>query len=331
MSIVEQSNPVIYDGRIKTLYKIFLSNLFLDILTLGIYSFWGKSKLRAYLVSSFSIKEHRFEYTGNGRELFKGFLKVLFFYMLPYFLIELGLQFLLTFLLSSRIISEDVIYWVYTLYNPLFTCILILAIFYARYASLRYKISRVQWKGIRAKLTCSFTSYGILNIKNYSYNLITFGLGIPRSDHNYICHILNNLSIGNLKPRFDGDYKTLSEINFFTLLLFIPTLGFSRIWYRAALNRYRFNHFQLGPLRFTNSQTGGDLFKLHIGNLLILLCTLGIGLPLIYHRQSQFLVKHTSIIGNLNFELLQTERDTNQSIGESASELLDSGLDVAFF
>src|SRR5690242_2546648 len=70
-----------YDGRIGPLYWIFIKNLLLNIITLSIYRFWGKTNLRRYAWSHMSLQDHRFEYTGRGGELFVGFLIVIGFYI----------------------------------------------------------------------------------------------------------------------------------------------------------------------------------------------------------------------------------------------------------
>src|SRR5918995_781358 len=62
-----------YDGRIGALYWIFIKNLLLNIITLSIYRFWGKTNIRRYAWSHTSLQDQRFEYTGRGGELFVGF------------------------------------------------------------------------------------------------------------------------------------------------------------------------------------------------------------------------------------------------------------------
>lgn len=77
-----------YDGKTGQLYKIWIVNVLLSIITLGIYRFWGKTRVRKYTTSSFSLHGDRFEYTGSGKELFLGFLKALIFLVIisiPFF------------------------------------------------------------------------------------------------------------------------------------------------------------------------------------------------------------------------------------------------------
>ena len=66
--------PIGFHGTGGGLFKIMLINWILTILTLGIYSFWGKTKVRRYLCEQSSFVGDRFYYHGTGGELFKGAL-----------------------------------------------------------------------------------------------------------------------------------------------------------------------------------------------------------------------------------------------------------------
>ena len=70
-------NKIQYDGKTRKIFRIWLKNIMFTFMTLGIYSFWGKTNLRKYVYGLFSLDGDRFEYAGTGGELFKGFLKTL--------------------------------------------------------------------------------------------------------------------------------------------------------------------------------------------------------------------------------------------------------------
>src|SRR3954464_13779433 len=70
-----------YRGEGGDLFFIVLKNVFLTLITLGIYSAWGKTARRAYMWKQVDIGGERLEYTGTGRELFRGYLKVALGYM----------------------------------------------------------------------------------------------------------------------------------------------------------------------------------------------------------------------------------------------------------
>ena len=63
-------------GRRKSLFGILVVNALLGMVTLGIYRFWARTRLRQYFWNSIEIDGDLLEYTGRGLELFIGFLIV---------------------------------------------------------------------------------------------------------------------------------------------------------------------------------------------------------------------------------------------------------------
>ena len=63
-----------YQGQRGPLFGLAFVTALLTMLTLGIYRFWGKTRIRRYIWSSVSGDGDSFEYTGTGLEKFLGFL-----------------------------------------------------------------------------------------------------------------------------------------------------------------------------------------------------------------------------------------------------------------
>src|SRR6478609_8840639 len=66
------------------LWVLHLKNVALTAVTFGIYRFWAKTHMRRYLWSTTELWGDPFEYTGTPGELFKSFLKALFFIVFLY-------------------------------------------------------------------------------------------------------------------------------------------------------------------------------------------------------------------------------------------------------
>ncbi len=82
------TQPIVYDGKLGEQYKILILNVFLGIITLGIYHYWGRTRQRRYTTSSTAVYNDRFEYTGYGGELFWGMIKAVFIILIlsiPFF------------------------------------------------------------------------------------------------------------------------------------------------------------------------------------------------------------------------------------------------------
>ena len=72
-----------FHGVGGTLFGIHIVNVFLTIVTLGIFYFWGKARVRRYLWSQMAIAGDRFAFHGTGREMLIGFLKAMLLFAVP--------------------------------------------------------------------------------------------------------------------------------------------------------------------------------------------------------------------------------------------------------
>ncbi|MCE2927014.1 MAG: DUF898 domain-containing protein [Rickettsiales bacterium] len=275
-----QNHRLTYDARDGQVIKIWSLNLLLKIVTLGVYTFWGKTRLRRYVTGSFSLLGDRFEYTGTGGELFRGFLKALPIIIVLYF---------------------PLIYW-----NPeetpivkiMFIPILYL-IFVGAYTGQRYRLSRTNWRGIRGYLAGSALQYGKLRLGYALLAFITLGLSIPYGDVEAQRYRISHMQLGSAKASFNGNYRKIFGVHLITWLLAIPTLGISRFWYKAALARHIYESTTIGNITFKGSHTGSNMLGLFAGNLLLLILTFGFAVPLVIQRNMNFLVNNLTIIGDL--------------------------------
>lgn len=96
--------PFRFEGRGGEYFKIWIVNVLLSILTLGIYSAWAKVRNHRYFYSNTYIGEHSFEYLANPVAILKGRLVAAVFvagYVLSgQFMPALGLLFMLIFLVA---------------------------------------------------------------------------------------------------------------------------------------------------------------------------------------------------------------------------------------
>lgn len=130
--------PVAYEGAAWPLFWLAVKTLVLTVLTLGIYRFWMKTRLRRYYWSAVRVAGEPFEYTGRAAELLLGFLLAVV--VLAVYLAFFNL--LLAFVGMS-----------YFQGNPVALNLSLVAIlpviFYAQYRARRYLLSRTRWRGIR--------------------------------------------------------------------------------------------------------------------------------------------------------------------------------------
>ena len=64
-----------FHGKGHSLFGIFVVNTLLTLLTLGVYYFWGRAKIRRYMHGQTALHDSRFSNTTKGGELCVGWVK----------------------------------------------------------------------------------------------------------------------------------------------------------------------------------------------------------------------------------------------------------------
>ena len=112
------------------------------------------------------------------------------------------------------------------------------------------------------------------------------------------------------------------------ILLFFPTLGLIWFWYQAKKQRYFWEHTSLATAHFHSTVTGTRLFLLTVGNLVLLVATLGLGFPWIMVRNVRFAFRYLTLEGPLDLSGIQQEAQAATATGEALAGFLDAGLDL---
>ena len=157
-----------FDGRRGELAGILFRNLLLNLVTLGIYRFWGRTRVRRFVWRHVALLDDAFEYLGTGRELFIGFLIALAV-LLP----VLGGYQLLRFLLAGD--APTLLLALQLLYYLLLFFLIQVAIYRMR----RYRLTRTAWRGVRFGLDGSSLRYAALAVGYGLLTLATLGLAYP--------------------------------------------------------------------------------------------------------------------------------------------------------
>lgn len=302
-------NQITYTGRLGDLYRIWIINILLAIITFNIHSFWGRTRLRQCVIGNCRLSENKLNYTGTGLELFIGFLKALVLLILLRIL--LGLPFFSPWIMAVIV----VLFFLYGVY-------------FSVYRSLKYRLSRITLKGVRFKLTGSAHQYSLMKLRFIFLNIITLGLSAFYADINLQKYVINNMYFGEKKFSFTRNKSVevdLWQSHLITLLLAIPTLGLSRFWYSAQFQRYQYSQTQFDSLRFQATNTGERDLVFHFCNALIFIFTLGFGLPLVAQRQVEYFIDNSFILGDVNSSILSSHQLYTQkasAFGEGLEQTL---------
>jgi len=335
-----------FHGTGGGLFKIMLINWVLTIFTLGIYYFWGKTKVRRYLWEQSSFAGDRFYYHGTGGELFKG--AVIFGVILSAFNAA-------TYALGQAFGPEA------ELYAEIGTSYVILMLLpVIMVGAMRYRLSRTAWRGIRLSFRGKRKSALWLYIKGYILTSLTLGLYWPYFTIQKQQFWKRNSHFGNQAFEYEGEGKDivkaflivvgLSVAIFAIPGLLIGNLGLEKqeamqtimmvsmglfvpfiviyLYYSAFLDRYNWSKTKFAGGTFKYDATGGQWFFLNFTNLLLFAFTAGLALPFIIIRYRKFLAEHLTVHGNMQLSQIIQEAQKSSALGEGAADGFDMDIDI---
>ncbi len=242
-----------YDGRTGELAKILLVNSVLNLLTLGIFRFWARTRIRHFLWSHVAFAGDRFEYSGRGRELLIGFVVALVV-VIPLAIVSA--------LLSQFVAPLGPGYETAVVFTQYVVLIFLIGV--AGFRARRYRLSRTAWRGIRGGQTGSALRYGTAFLGYSLLLVLTLGLALPLQRARLQRYLIDNTWFGDKRFRFDGRAGELFRIWIKHWLLLLPTIGLSYFWYRAAEYRYFAARTRYESLRFSSDLKGGRLFVIYL-------------------------------------------------------------------
>lgn len=250
-----EGRPVVraiaYDGRFGPLARIVVSNALLSLVTLGLYRFWGKTRLRRYLWSHVVVDGERLEYTGRAMELLLGFLVAITVLLL------LGLVGVAISLAVDPATPPGAI--ILPASGVVQTVLFLFLVQFAIFRARRYRMSRTQWRGIRGAQSGSAVTYGLRALAWLVANVFTLGLLYPAMRMSLQRYKIENTWFGSQKLEFSGRARHLFGTWLAALLLALPSLGISLIWYRVREFRYWTRCVRLSGLNFESDLRVGKV------------------------------------------------------------------------
>ncbi len=356
-SVSGDESAFAFEGNWREYAPIAFTNLLLTIVTLGIYRFWATTRSRRYLWSRSRFVDEHLEWTGEGKELFIGFLLVMLVFAVPFFLITQVAQAMILRGETAIGVALAAASW--------------LTIFYlgglARYRALRYRLSRTRWRGIRGGSDDQGFGYGVSYMWKTFVGMAALGLMVPWSMTSLWNERWNRLSFGphrfEANAEWGGVFKRYLLFYLSPLLLFIGVILFGAIgggvgyafggedgaagsmivaiiglllffyvglgllavaffakFYREAVGATRWNEVE-----FSFEASTGDWFRLLLGDVALVVLTLGIGAIFLSYRHWKFFITHMEARGEILLDTL-TQSDTRvDRHGEGLLDAFDIG------
>lgn len=309
-----------YEGDAFAYAMVYFKTLLLIIVTLGIYYPWARTERRRYIWSHVSFLSDKSAYTGNGQELFLGWVK------------------LLAILLVVGGVSNAIFGSIFGIGWAL-TAIVNFALYVfvgatGVYSGLRYKLSRSTWRGVRFgvyKNRQTSREFLILYAKGLALTFVTLGFYFPYFKHNQIAFLMEKTHFGDRRFSYTGTASELASIYYRGIFLSVLTLGIYIPWLIRNLAEYRFTHLQFEGGYFQFDLKPTDILIYGIGSYLLGVVTLGLATPFLIHWWLKLFTESLSF-GGRSLEFLSGIQQVSQAgnaFGDAAAD--DYDVDFGFF
>ncbi len=205
-----------YRGDAAKLFPLALGTGMLGLVTLGIYRFWGKARIRRHVWSKLRVGDDAMEFTGTGLEMFLGFLMavvVLAVYLavVQLILFSVGIR----FVFDPQSEMEEIAQGISIALS--FLAVLPLMIF-AAYRSRRYKLARTRFRGIRFAMDNAAGGYVIRALGYLVLTVLTLGLLWPLMTFRLEAYMTDRTWYGGARFRQGGKWTGLYRAYFHVIV-----------------------------------------------------------------------------------------------------------------
>ncbi len=348
----DASDSIRFTGQWQEYLPIALTNFLLTVVTLGIYRFWAKARERRYLWSRTHVIDDTLEWTGTGFEMFIGFLIIMAVFLPALLFFQFGFQALLLRGQVGPAIALAFIIYVgfFYLYHV------------ARFRALRYRLSRTLWHGIRGgsddpgwsygwsgmwKMAAGWAVAGLLvpwamtQLWNERWRKMSFGPH-PFDAHAheggllkrwlliYLTPIIGFILIGALGAstillRNEAQAAGVAVALFLSLILFYIVFLLASLAFYALFYRHAVAATSLAGINVQFTARTKDWLKLILGNIGLVIVTLGVGLLFLPYRNWSFLVRHAGASGVIDLDLLTQSQTRAPNDAEGLADAFDIG------
>ena len=187
-----------FAGRKRQMFGLSVSTSLLTVLTLGLYRFWMKTRLRRYYWSSVKPGGTPLEYVGEPMEKLLGFLIAVVF-MAFY----IGIVNLLLMFASFAVFRGNTPAYLLSFLG------VIPLIFFARYRARRYVLARSRWRGIRFGVSEGAWGYAARAMGHWLMILLSLGLWWPRMTFALEKYRIDRTTFGQASLHQGGDWRML--------------------------------------------------------------------------------------------------------------------------
>lgn len=195
---------VSFTGAGSTYAPIWFKNLILRMVTLNFYYPWAKAATLHYQYSHTEIDGTPLEFSGTGRQLFRGYIVAL-----SILAVLAGIAWWFSGILSEILLQEELpekllyqvrlTYFVYSLLLLTFTVYPL-----AMHGTLRYRLANLRWRGIRMGYSGKLGELYWIYLKGALVTMVTFGIGRAWMTTWILRYLADHVRVGQVEGMFNG-------------------------------------------------------------------------------------------------------------------------------
>ena len=350
----DASLRVVNASEIGAMLWIGLYTFLLNIVTLTIFRFWGRTHFRRRLWADTRIGGEPLEYTGRGLELFIGFIIAIFALMVPTIAAVFGAQLLLG--------PQAMVAVIIPIYLMLFV-IMGVAIFLAR----RYHLSRTTYRGIRFAQTGSAWGYGFAAFGYGVLTILTLGWFAPAAQIRLSRRLWSNAWYGGVRFKFEDTEAAKKEpvylsfalawvggvlayglwagalasmgvfasagvaqpdvrqigLIYLSLIPLVLVIAIFVSWHFAVITRRITKSLSLDGVTFSSRLSTFDIIELTITNMLLIVFTFGVGVMAAQMRMWKRIANRMTLSGTIDFAAVEQSTIDAPKQGEGLADGLD--------
>lgn len=335
-----------FSGSGGEYFRIWIVNLFLTVITLGIYAAWAKVRNRRYIWANTTLAGHPFTFHGNPAAILRGNLIIAAMFI-AYMATE-----------KFEPMLAGIVVFIFTFIFPILVC-----------KSLRFNAHNTSYRNIRFKflgtLGGSFETYLLFG------GIVPFTLFLffPAWQYYKKRYFLNNLAYGTAGSTFTGRkgpfYKayfvafiigvsclvalavlsgllthhisrgpggTPGKFIFLYYIFFMYVIG-AAIWYtlQAYIYTVTMNHCwvetRLGRTGFISTLRAGSLLWIRITNMAAIFFSCGLLIPWAKIRRTKYILENLTVVTSAGLDGF-TAADSSEitAVGDAATDFM--GIEI---
>lgn len=342
--------PFVFHGAGFEYFKIWIVNIFLTIITLGIYSAWALVRNRRYFYGNTEVMGARFEYHAKPMSILIGRI--------------IAIVLLMIFSASATVPAL----------NGILILVLYAALPWIINKSLRfnaynssYRNIRFNFEGTYLKALMAFLIWPLLSVlslfillpiatkkqqeyivRNSLYGKTHFKMTLPTGKLyvitfisiaitvviGFLTYMLTSqadmsgfLQAANAEDNTDAESLRIISAIYAGLLAFYVGMIVAYFYYFVAITNLVYNHLQIAGNQFKSTMTTGSYIGLVLVNIILLIVTLGLATPWIKVRNARYKAKKLVLMSDgKTDEFVQAEASNVSALGNQIGDVFELGI-----